>query len=361
MAEVGDGSGDDTAEVHAFAPGRVNVIGDHTDYTGGLALPVALELGVTVRGRIGGDRIRLRTDLSATRGGTARPLDTSVAPSADEVLPSWGALPTAVVRAVGVGIDAHLASTVPIGAGLSSSAAVAVALAVAAGAPTASMATARLARDAEASATGVPCGLLDQAASLFGAPGRAVVFDAGERTATTVPWPEAIALAVVDSGTRHRLAESAYGDRVAECRAAEAAIGPLRHATVDDVRALADPVLRRRARHVVTENARVRDVVHALGSADADAAATVVGRALRDSHRSLREDYESSHPTVDDLVAELVGLPGVLGARITGGGWGGSVVVVLESSAWPERLDALGAIRVTPSGGARVERRLLAG
>jgi galactokinase len=147
-----------------------------------------------------------------------------------------------------------------------------------------------------------------------------------------VPGPEGLDVVVINSGQPRTLAGSAYADRVAECARAEAEVGPLRLATEADVEAIADPLVRRRARHVVTENRRVRDLTAALAVGDLEAA----GAAMVESHRSLREDYEVSTPVLDELVDRLLALPGVHGARLTGAGFGGCVVALADAGAVSE-------------------------
>ena len=210
--------------------------------------------------------------------------------------------------------------------------------------PLAPIALAEICRDAEHEARGVPTGLLDQLASICAVEGHGLLIDCATNATTPIELPSAeeIAWIVIDTG-RRSLADSGYAARVAECAAIEAQIGPLRDADLTDVAGLTDPTLRRRARHVVTENARVHEFIEAITSGDLVAA----GDAMDRSHRSLRDDYESSAPAADQLCEQLGRNPGVLGARITGGGWGGCVVVLARSTTvladgW----------RVTPSAGA---------
>ena len=333
-------------QVVARAPGRVNLIGDHTDHTGGWCLPIAIDREVEVAGdpEPGGDAVVLTSE--ATGSAVTVPLGTT---DVAGVEPPWGRYVAAVAKRLDLdaGFRGTVRSTVPIGSGLSSSAALEVACALALGAGDRSpLALAQLCRDAEHEARGVPTGLLDQLASIHGVDGHALLIDCGTNDVTPVPFPPAdeVAVVVVDSGPRS-LAASGYAARVAECAAAEAVIGPLRLAGPGDVDALADPVLRRRARHVVTENQRVHRFVDAVARGALDEA----GRLLDESHRSLSEDFESSTPVVDALQAELRALPGVHGVRITGGGWGGCVVALTR----PGALGSRGWV-VRPSAGASV-------
>lgn len=327
--------------VRAFAPGRVNVIGEHTDHTGGLALPMAVQLGTTITGERAGEVVRLR---SADEPGEAVvPIDV-VDPSAAE--PGWARYVAGVVAELRpvVGLTGEVSTTLPVGAGLSSSAALEVAVALALGADAEPVALARLCRRAEQRASGVPCGIMDQLASVAGVDGSLLVMDCGAETVTPVPLPEEVAVVAVHSGQSRSLAASAYAERRAQCAAAEAEVGPLRDATVAEVGAIVDPVLRRRARHVVTENARVGAFVAALQSGDFASA----GEVLVAGHRSLADDFEVSTPVLDELVDRLLATPGVHGARLTGGGFGGAVVALVAPGASVE------GWWLRPSAGARL-------
>ena len=317
------------AEVRAFAPGRVNLIGEHTDHTGGRCLPMAVSLGVTVHGRREGDRVLLS---SAEVPGVA---DLSLEvedPAAVE--PAWARYVAGVVAELrpGVGFTGGLRSDVPVGAGMSSSAALEVAVALALGHTGDVEDLARTCQAAEQRATGVPCGILDQLASAAARDGHAFVLDCHTLERTHVPVPDDIEVRVVHSGQQRTLVGSAYAERRAQCEAAEAIIGPLRLASPTDADGIDDPVLRRRARHVTTENRRVLDAADALRAGDVAA----LGALLDDGHRSLRDDFEVSTPTVDATVERLRAQPGVHGVRLMGGGFGGCVVAVTEPGALDE-------------------------
>lgn len=332
------------AEVHAFAPGRVNLIGEHTDHTGGRCLPMAVSMGVTVRGRRDGDRVVLSS--AEVPGVATIPLDVADAASVE---PSWGRYVAGVVAELrpAVGFTGELRSDVPVGAGMSSSAALEVAVALALGFDGDVDALASLGQAAEHRATGVPCGILDQLASAAGRDGHAFVLDCHTLERTHVPVPEGIEVRVVHSGQTRTLEGSAYAERRAQCEAAEAAVGPLRLASTSDVAAIGDPLLRRRARHVVTENQRVLDAADALRTGDLVA----LGALLDEGHRSLRDDFEVSTPVVDATVDRLRARPGVHGVRLMGGGFGGCVVAVTEPGALAEGWHA------RPGPGAWVEVR----
>ena len=307
------------------APGRVNLIGEHTDYTGGLVLPLAIDRWTEISFVVGGERV----ELSSTDDPRPAVLGLAVDDAAS-VEPPWARYVAGVVAEVRptVGLRGRVTTTIPVGAGLSSSAALEVACALALGAEGDAPTIARLGQRAEHRATGVPTGILDQLAITAGVEGHALLIDCHDLAIEPVAMPEGVDV-VVRFVARRTLVGSAYADRVAECTAAERGIGPLRLASTADVGRIADPVIRARARHVVTENQRVRDVVAALRAGDLVA----VGGLLHEGHRSLRDDYATSTPAMDAAVAALMATPGVYGARMTGGGFGGCVIALAEPGA----------------------------
>jgi galactokinase len=279
----------------------VNLIGEHTDYSGGLVLPVALDLGVTLRvTRVGGP---LR--VSSSDGDAQRYAEAVAAELAARGFPVTG-------------LQATITTTLPIGAGLSSSAALGVALGLALtavpGEALGGLELAEVAQHAETRATGVPCGIMDQAASILGRPGHAVLLDTESLRWEHVRLPAGHALVVVDSGVRRRLEHSAYATRREELERGLAGAD--------------DPVARRRVRHVESENERVREVVRVLRSEPVDA--DRLGTIFRDAHESLRVDFEVSTPELDELVELAYGL-GASAARMTGAGFGGSIVALVPS------------------------------
>ncbi len=309
------------------APGRVNLIGDHTDYQEGLCLPIAIDRDVLVAYRIRDDaRVRVRSlDLAGEVDVAA---DGAVPVAGLE--PPWGRVVAAVLATLDacgrapVGFDAAIASTVPIGSGLSSSAALEVALALAA-ADAGNLALGPLdlalaAQAAELLASGVPCGLMDQLASIGGRAGHALLLDCRTNHMTPVLLPEALEVLVVHSGVARQLETSAYARRRAACEAAAARLGvaTLRDAALHQV---ADDPL---ARHVVTENARVLAFVEALTRGDSE----TCGALMLASHRSLRDDFGVSTPALD-LLVDLAVEAGALGARLTGAGFGGCIVALV--------------------------------
>ena len=314
--------------MRAWAPGRVNLMGDHTDQTGGLVLPMAIDLGTTVAGTQGGEVVRLRSTWAPAADAV---VEVGLDGAAAGPLPGWGRLVAAVARLVAPveGFDGTVETTVPVGAGLSSSASFTVAVALALGfdGPPAALAT--LAQQAEQAATGVPCGIMDQLAAAAGVEGHALRIDCHSLGVTPVPLPDGLDVVVVHSGQDRTLSATPYGERVADLHAAEAVVGPLREAGLDEVEAIRDLRLRRRARHVVTENGRVDAMADALRDGDR----TRIAALLAASHASLRDDLEVTTALVDELVVALGGQPGVLGARSTGAGFGGCVVALVEAGA----------------------------
>jgi galactokinase len=317
--------------VEVRAPGRVNLIGDHTDYTGGLALPLAIDRQIVIRGvDLDEPLLTLTSDQDPVPATIPLP-----AASVADTEPPWARRVAAIAAELARqrGFMGSIESTVPIGAGLSSSGALGVALALALGAEAghSRLEVALLCQRAQQAATGVPAGLLDEMASLHGLAGHAVLLNCHDLTVEPVPIPDD-AEVVVRYVSHRTVADSPYSDRVAACRAAEALVGPLRLAGPNDISSIGDPVLQARARHVVTENERVRQYVEALKAGDLKAA----GRLMTASHLSLRDDYAVSTPELDAAVEALVAIPGVYGARLTGAGFGGCVIALADPGAVKE-------------------------
>lgn len=327
--------------IGAFAPGRVNLIGDHTDHQGGLVLPMAIDRGTRVTGEEGGNWVRLRSDdedgLVEVRVGGGPPLILG---------PQWGRYVSAIVELVrpDQGFVGNISTTLPLGSGLSSSAALELAVALALGFEGSPLELAQLCQRSEYLAVGVPCGIMDQLASAAGVPGHALLIDCHDTSIDLVPMLEGVDVLVVDSGQRRALEVTAYKQRLAECARAAEEVGPLR--LLPAVGGITDPVARRRARHVVSEIIRVRAFADALLASDAE----VAGELMLESHESLRTDFEVSTPRLDATVRDLAATPGIYGARLTGAGFGGSVVALAaQGAALPD-----GAIRVRASAGATV-------
>jgi galactokinase len=355
------------------APGRVNLIGEHTDYNDGFVLPAAIDRRVVAAaGRRDGGRLR------AWSLQTGPPADLELEEIGPGRVEGWAAYPAGVAWALGQagvavgGVDLVVDGDVPAGAGLSSSAALecatATALADLSGAGLDRAALAGVARRAENEVVGVPSGVMDQMVSMLGRAGHALFLDTRSLDTEQVPLPlEAggLCLLVLDTKAGHRLVDGAYADRRAACEAAAATLGvpALRDATLEQVEAaagaLGDPGLRR-ARHVVTENARVLEAAGLLRAGELDR----LGPLLAASHASLRDDYEVSSPELDTAVAAAVAA-GAVGARMTGAGFGGSAIALaatdLAGRVGDRVRDAFAAARfgppaveaVTASDGAR--------
>jgi galactokinase len=329
----------------ARAPGRVNLIGDHTDYTGGLVLPMAIDRHTTIV-------FERSDDVSATSSnfdGEVR-FDLPVADAA-AVQPAWGRYIAGVAAAMNErnmtprGFTGAVATTVPIGGGLSSSAALEVAAALAFGIDADVATIAAVCRRAEHLATNVPCGIMDQLTSLSGVKDHALLIDCHSLDVTPIRVPESLAVWVVEISSR-TLDGSEYPARVAQCAVAEREIGPLRLADVQSANRIVDPVVRARARHVVTENERVRQFAAALMAGDFRAA----GQLMIASHASLRDDFATSTTQMDAAVEHYSQVPGVYGVRMTGGGFGGCIVVLADDDAAIDA--AINGMRVHAADGA---------
>jgi galactokinase len=326
------------------APGRVNLIGEHTDYNDGFVLPIAIDLAITIALVPTGDRT---VAVTLTESGETATVDLdAVGPRRKHWIDYVAGTAWAMTEA-GLptrGFRGLLASDLPQGAGLSSSAALelASALALSDGGepPTDGLRLARIAQRAENEYVGVRCGLMDQFASSLGVVGAALMLDCRSLEYHAVPLAlDDVALVVCDSGSPRRLDASAYNERRGQCEAAVAVIArsfptvrSLRDVTAEMLDAMGetfDPVLRRRARHIVEENARVLDAADALASGDHARA----GRRFSESHASLRDLYEVSSPELDALVETAESVPGVLGSRLTGAGFGGCTVTLVRRDA----------------------------
>jgi galactokinase len=331
------------------APGRVNLMGEHTDYNEGWVLPFALDRGVVVAAARRGDGVLGLRSRQAPGDAVSVPL----ASLAAGLMTGWAAYPAGVawaMREAGYpvgGASLVFDSDLPRGAGLSSSAALECATALALAALYEVSASrpelARLARRAENEMVGVPSGIMDQSASLLGEARRALLLDCRTIETTLVPFDPAgagLALLVVDTGVRHALTDGRYALRRQECERAARALGVPALRDVADAAAvsrIADPVLARRARHVITDDQRVWEAVALLEAGDLAG----LGPVLHASHVSLRDDFEISWPQADVAVAAAEDA-GALGARMVGGGFGGSVIALAPtgSTAIPAALSA---------------------
>ncbi|MGE5135011.1 MAG: galactokinase [Gemmatimonadota bacterium] len=321
-----------------FAPGRANLIGEHTDYNDGWVLPFALDRGVLVAAASRDDGLLAARSRQAPDGPPPVPA-AGLAPGA---VTGWAAYPAGVAWALRLaGQPAGAASLavdsdLPQGAGLSSSAALecatALALTALAGTELARPRLAALARRAENEFVGVPSGIMDQSASLLCEAGHALLLDCRTGGTSLVPFEPAAAglrVLLIDTRARHELTGGEYASRRAECEAAAHALGVASLRDVAGAGALsgiADPVLRRRARHVLTDNERVHEAVALLRAGGVGE----IGPLLTASHASLRDDFEVSWPEADEAVAAAVAA-GALGARMVGGGFGGSVIALVPA------------------------------
>ncbi len=367
--------------VVARAPGRVNLIGEHTDYNDGFVFPMALEHATWVAAAPRADG-QIRAVAAALPDDRTWP----VARWPREHLPHWTAYVAGTAALLQAraprfsGADLLIASSVPVGSGLSSSAALEVATAAALAGLTdltlAPVELADLARRAEHEYAGVPCGIMDQYISVLGQAGAALLLDCRARSWEHVPLAlPGHTFVIVNSGVRHKLASGEYAVRQQQCQAAVAhfrrlrpEVRALRDVTPGEVAAEAarlDPVVAARARHVVTENARTLAAAAALRRGDL----AEFGRLMLASHKSLRDDYQVSCRELDLLVEVIGAVPGVRGVRMTGGGFGGCVVALAETDRVPqieaalrEHYDAAGngparLMFSQPGAGATVEYR----
>lgn len=306
-------------------------------------MPMAIDRWMVFEIETGGDRITLK---SAQLPGI---VDLAVSGSEHETIVDWGRYVAAAMieTAATEGFVGEIRSTIPVGAGVSSSAALAVGL-VMAMLPSDTMpgplALAQIVQRVEHRATGVPTGIMDQLCIAGAEAGHALLIDCapGATRWQPIEMPEQVRVQVLFVAHR-RLEGSAYSDRVRECADVEAIIGPLAAAGLSDLDSIESEVLRRRARHVITENARVHAFADALIARDLD----LVGEIMIVSHRSLSDDYEVSTPEMDQVVASISEMPGVWGVRMTGGGFGGCVVAITEPD-----VEIPGAWTVVPVGAA---------
>jgi len=311
--------------MRVVAPGRVNLIGEHTDYTGGLVFPMAIDRWTTIDYDVTGSGIVLK---SADADGTVS-LELGSSFNAS-MTPSWGRYVGAVASLLQSprAISGHVSTTIPVGAGLSSSAALEIAVALALGCKLPSSELALLTQHAEHIATGVPTGIMDQLCIASARDGHGTMIDCRTLEVKHVPIPTDVKI-VVRFIAHRTLVGSAYADRVAQCAAAESIIGPLRDASLADVASITDVTIASRARHVISENARVVSFAAALAGGDY----SVAGAIMTDSHRSLAEDFATSNEQMNSAVHDMCATPGVFGARMTGGGFGGCIVALCEPDA----------------------------
>jgi galactokinase len=323
-----------------FAPGRVNVIGEHTDYNDGFVLPMALPQGTAAA-------VARRKDahVRIVSASAPEPVSIGLAELSPGHPDGWAAYVAGTLWALaqrGVatpGLDIAVAGDVPLGAGLSSSASLECAVASVVNDLTEShldpTTLAGVARHAENDYVGMPCGVMDQMASMHGARDHVVLIDTRTLTVDPVPFELAragLTLMVIDTRAPHRLVDGAYAQRRTTCEQAAHTLGVAALRDVDDLPSamlrLDDEVPRRRVRHVVTENERVHDVAQLLTDGSDPRA---IGPLLTASHISLRDDYEVTVPELD-IAVDTALATGAHGARMTGGGFGGSIIALVEQS-----------------------------
>jgi len=325
------------------APGRVNLIGEHTDYSEGFVFPAAIDRETYVAMSPAEDV----TELTSLQLGEARPFDArTVAPGE---LQDWGRYVAGMawaLREAGKAVPnvrAVVSSTVPMGSGISSSAALEMAVGVGFSALANAQLTlaelARLGQRCENGFVGVQSGIMDQMASACGRENQAMFLDTRTLAIEYAPIPERLVVAILDTKKPRALSDSAYNERRAQCEAACRTLGVamLRDATLDQVMAAdMDELVRQRARHVVTENARCVEFRDALRSGDMSRA----GWLMRESHESLRDDFEVSCAELDAMAEAAWSAPGCVGARMTGAGFGGACVALVERDRWDEFVSA---------------------
>ncbi len=329
------------ATLVARGPGRVNLIGEHTDYNDGFVLPVAIDRAAFVAAAPREDR-RLRVWAEQFQNEMTLDLDQAQPGAADE----WGVYVlgmAAVIERDGhrlIGADMVIDGDVPTGAGLSSSAAlenaVGAALVALAGVDVPPQRMAQLGKQTENEFAGVNSGIMDQMISALGQAQHALLIDCRSYDFQPIPMPPEVRIVVCDSKVSRALAGSAYNERRAECEEAVAqmqsvlpgikALRDVSPAQLDEHQNLLSPLVLRRARHVVTENARTVEAAERLSAGDLQR----FGVLMNESHRSLRDDYEVSSPQLDLLVSAAQAVPGVYGARLTGAGFGGCTVSLVD-------------------------------
>lgn len=321
------------------APGRVNLIGEHTDYNDGYVMPIAIGLGCTVTAKpLRKSQIRVTSEQMDGDKAVALSDVAALQPSGH-----WSDYVFGVAKELtALGVDLkpvhlHIDASVPTGSGLSSSAAleVSTALALLDGRPMEKAELARVAQRAERNFVGMPCGIMDQYASVFGEEHAALMLDCRALTHQRVSIPDDVEIVAVNTMVKHDLGSSAYRQRVAECQEALSHLpgrASLRDVTLGDLERNAARIPETplaRARHVVLENWRVEQFLEASTAGDFDR----MGRLFVESHRSLKDDYEVSCEELDFLVGAALTIDGVFGARMTGGGFGGCTVNLVRSNA----------------------------
>ena len=322
---------DDEPSLIVRAPGRINLIGDHTDYNGGFVLPMTIDADLVIAARP-------RSDRTVNAVSESRPESAHFELTALSVEGGWPEYLKGVAAMLDtdrlIGWDGAIASDLPDGAGLSSSAAIELAAAKVfaelSGLTWEPKAMALISQRAENEWVGMNSGIMDQLICATGRAGHARLIDCQELTGTDIALPDDAEVVMLDTGTRRQLLESAYGDRRADCEEAARDLGVeyLSQIALGDLTpASLSPRLHSRARHVVSENLRTQQAATALAAGDSE----TVGRLMNESHASLRDDFEVSSPALDLMARTAQEVPGCFGARQTGGGFAGSCVALVEA------------------------------
>jgi galactokinase len=329
------------------APGRVNIIGEHTDYNEGFVMPIAIQLGCTIKSKPIAKPV-IEAVSKQLKGVQRWAIDAIPSLQPDK---SWGDYVAGVAKELVLAgyellpMRLEIDATVPTGSGLSSSAAleVSAALALLDGRPIDKLELARLCQRAERNHVGMPCGIMDQFASVFGEDHAAILLDCRSQTHRRVPLPESVEMVAVNTMVKHELGSSAYRTRVAECAEALShfpGMKALRDVRLGELEREAPNIPETplaRARHVVLEDFRVEQFLEAAQAGDLPR----MGKLLIESHRSLQHDYEVSCEELDFLVDAALTIEGVHGARMTGGGFGGCIVNMVDSPAIPAFIEAI--------------------
>ena len=336
----------DEPDLVAAAPGRVNLIGEHIDYSDGFVLPFAIKDRTVVAAR--------KSDDSTVRSASAQRRSKVVTVDINDIKPGlkgeWERYALGVLWSMGVksGVDVMIDGHVPLGAGLSSSAALECSVATAMnhlfdmGYDLEELA--RLTQKAENQYVGVPCGIMDQSVSLMATQGSALLLDCRDLSTKNIPFDVAssgLELLIIDTQAHHALTDGGYAERRASCESAVAKLGitSLRELTLQQLeqsRSLLTEIEFVRVRHAVTEMQRVLDCVDALSNSDFEK----VGTLINQSHASLRDDYTVSCPELDTAVDAALSA-GALGSRMVGGGFGGSAIALIQASKTAETIKAI--------------------
>ena len=333
------------ASASADAPGRLELLGNHTDYNQGLVLAAAIDRKITVSGQARPDDIVTFTSTDRVEASLS-----DIRPRSGQE--RWANYPLGVIRQLQLagyevrGFDAEVSGDIPVGAGLGSSAALEVAMAGFImrlhGFRLPPLDVARLCQRAENEFVGVKSGLLDQATSVFGRADQLVFLDFKTEEIRTLQFPVGFGLVIADPGVKHSLVAGEYNARRRECDAAARSLGVSSLREIDlpqleNARPSLDPRLYRRALHVLGENDRVMQAVEALRAGDA----VTIGKLMNESHESSRVNFENSTPELDALTARARLLPGVLGSRLTGGGFGGGTISLVREDRTDSVVEAL--------------------